>query len=86
MSPTETCLRKVSDAARIADSTLIGKLTVALDELEAAYPIPSERIVALETVFQDFTRRRRSTHRTPFARLLRVSIERRQIRCSRRAA
>lgn len=80
MQPTDICLRKVSEAAEITDSTIIAKVADALDELEAAYPHPSDRIIALERVFSEFSRRRPSIHRTPTARLIRVSIERRQIR------
>lgn len=86
MEPTDICLRKVTDAAQITDSTVIAKVSDALDELEAAYAHPSDRIIALERVFSEFDRRRSSVHRTPTARLIRVSIERRQIRCNRRRA
>ena len=86
MEPTDICLRKVSEAAQITDSTVVAKVADALDELEAAYPHPSDRIIALERVFSEFARRRPSAYRTPTARLIRVSIERRQIRCSRRYA
>lgn len=86
MEPTDVCLRKVTAAAQITDTTVIEKAADALDELEAAYLRPSERIIALERVFSEFTRRRSSTYRTPTARLIRVSIERRQIRCSLRYA
>lgn len=86
MEPTDVCLRKVSEAAHITDTTVIGKVADALDELEAAYRHPSDRIIALERVFSEFTRRRPSVHQTPNARLIRLSIERRQIRCSRRYA
>jgi len=84
MEPTDICLRKVSEAVEVTDSTVIAKVADALDELEAAYSHPSDRIIALERVFSEFSRRRPSAHRTPTARLIRVSIERRQIRCSRR--
>lgn len=80
MEPTEICLRKVSEAAQVTDSTVIAKVADALDELEAAYPHSNDRIIALERVFSEFARRRPSAYRTPTARLIRVSIERRQIR------
>jgi hypothetical protein len=86
MEPTEIFLRKVSDAVRITDSTVIGEVADALDELEAAYPHPCDRIIALERVFSEFRRRRPGDAQTPAARLIRISIERRQIRCSRRYA
>ena len=86
MEPTDICLRKVSEAAEITDSTVIAKVADALDELEAAYPHPNDHVIALERVFSDFSRRRPSTYQTPTARLIRVSIERRQIRCSHRYA
>lgn len=86
MEPTDVCLRKVTEAANITDSTIIEKVAAALDELEAAYAHPNDRIIALERVFSEFGRRRPSAHRTPTARLIRVSIERRQIRCNRRRA
>lgn len=84
MEPTDICLQKVSAAVRITDSTVIAEVADALDELEAAYPHPCDRIIALEKVFSEFRRRRPSEAKTPAARLIRVSIERRQIRCSRR--
>lgn len=86
MEPTDICLRKVTEAAHVTDSTIIAKVADALDELEAAYAHPSDRIIALERVFSEFGRRRPSVHRTPTARLIRVSIERRQIRCNRSRA
>ena len=86
MEPTDICLRKVSEAAEITDSTVIAKVADALDELEAAYLHPSDRVIALQKVFSDFSRRRPSAYQTPTARLIRISIERRQIRCNRRYA
>ena len=86
MEPTDICLRKVSEAAEITDSTVIAKVADALDELEAAYLHPSDRVIALQKVFSDFSRRRPSAYQTPTARLIRISIERRQIHCNRRYA
>lgn len=86
LEPTDVCLGKVTEASQITDSTIIAKVAAALDELEAAYAHPSDRIIALERVFSEFGRRRPAVYQTPAARLIRVSIERRQIRCSRRRA
>jgi hypothetical protein len=61
-------------------------MLAAMDELEASYPHPSERIVALETILHEFTRRRPSVVGTPFSRFLRVVIKRRQVRWARRAS
>ena len=83
MTPICRCLSKVDHASAITDTTVIGHVSDALNELEAAYHRPSERIVALEEVLQTVSRRRSGG--TPFGRFVRVSIERRQNRLARRS-
>ena len=85
MTPVCACLRKVDHASAAADTSILGGIAEALDELEAAYGRPSERIVALEEVLQNISRRE-SGNATPFGRFVRVSVERRQNRLARRRA
>ena len=84
MTPVSQCLRKVDHASAVADSSAGERVLKALDELESAYRRPSERIVALEAILHEFDRRGRVTG-TPFSRLLRVAVERRQNKWSRYA-
>lgn len=84
MTPVIQCLRKVDHASAVADSTVGQRVLEALDELESAYRRPSERIVALEAVLHEFDRPGR-LNGTPFNRLLRVAVERRQNKWSRHA-
>ncbi|MDV2987345.1 hypothetical protein [Methylorubrum podarium] len=82
MTPVIQCLRKVDHASAVADSTVSKRVLEALNELESAYRRPSERIVALEAVLQEFDRRG-CLSGTPFGRLLRLTVERRQNKWSR---
>lgn len=84
MTPVRQCLRKVDHASAIADSAAGTCILEALNELESAYRRPSERIVALEAILHEFDRDGRGGG-TPFGRLLRVSVERRQNKWARRA-
>ncbi|MBB2962235.1 hypothetical protein FHU13_002627 [Methylobacterium sp. R2-1] len=84
MTPVIQCLRKVDHASAVADSTAAERVLQALDELESAYRRPSERIVALEAVLHEFDRAGR-VNDTPFSRLLRLTVERRQNKWSRYA-
>ncbi|MEH3117761.1 MAG: hypothetical protein PGN25_09250 [Methylorubrum populi] len=84
MTPVSQCLRKIDHASAVADATVSERVLEALNELESAYRRPSERIVALEAVLQGFDRGRPAGG-TPFGRFLRVSVERRQNKWSRRA-
>ncbi|AWI88915.1 hypothetical protein [Methylorubrum aminovorans] len=84
MQPVIQCLRKVDHAFTVADSTAGERVLEALNELESAYRRPSERIVALEAVLHEFDRRGR-VDGTPFSRLLRLAVERRQNKWSRHA-
>ncbi|AMB45277.1 hypothetical protein Y590_10200 [Methylobacterium sp. AMS5] len=84
MTPVRQCLRKVDHASAIADSAAGTCILEALNELESAYRHPSERIVALEAVLHGFVRDGRVGD-TPFGRLLRVTVERRQNKWARRA-
>ena len=78
MDPVATCLRKVDGAVDVTDSTVVDRVATALDDLEASYRRPSERIVALEIVLHDFGRRRPSIKGSAFGRFLRNAIEQRQ--------
>ncbi len=84
MTPVGLCLRKVDHASTIADSTAGGCVLEALDALEGAYRRPSERIVALEAVLHEFDRGR-PMGGTAFGRFLRLTVERRQNKWSRRS-
>ena len=84
MTPVSQCLRKVDHASTAADSAAGQRVLDALNELESAYRRPSERIVALEAVLHEFDRDGRGGG-TPFGRLLRVTVERRQNKWARRA-
>lgn len=84
MTPVIQCLRKVDHASAVADSMAAERVLQALDELESAYRRPSERIVALEAVLHEFDRAGR-VNDTPFSRLLRLTVERRQNKWSRYA-
>ncbi|WP_455990859.1 hypothetical protein [Methylorubrum extorquens] len=84
MTPVRQCLRKVDHASAIADSAAGTCILEALNELERAYRRPSERIVALEAILHEFDRDGRGGG-TPFGRLLRISVERRQNKWARRA-
>lgn len=82
MTPVSLCIRKVDHASVITDSTVVARVSDALNELESAYLRPSERIVALEEVLQDFGHSRQ-VKGTPFGRFLATSIQRRQNKISR---
>lgn len=84
MTPVSHCLRKVDHASATAGASAGERVIEALDELESAYRRPSERIVALEAVLHGFDRGGRAGG-TSFGRLLRLSVERRQNKWSRRA-
>lgn len=84
MQPVKQCLIKVGHASAGVDPTAAQRVSEALDELERAYRRPSERIVALEAVLHHVGRDAR-TDGTAFVRFLRIAVERRQNRWSRRA-
>lgn len=84
MTPVRQCLRKVDEAAAMADSALTERILQALTELEAAYSTPSERIVALEAVLQAFERSPQAGN-VALGRGLRIAVDRRQILWSRRS-
>lgn len=84
MTPVNQCLRKVSHVAGGVDPATAQRVYEALDELERAYHRPSERIVALEAVLHDIGRYAR-TDGPAFRRFLRIAVERRQNKWSRRA-
>lgn len=76
--PVAICLTKVDGAVGLTDSTIVERVATALNDLEASYRRPSERIVALEAVLHDFSHRRPSIKGSAFGRFLRTAIERRQ--------
>lgn len=84
MSPVSRCLHKVDHLSAVPDSTVADCIDAALDELEGAYRKPCERIVALEMVLHEICHSRRISG-TPFARFVRMSVERRQEKLSRYA-
>lgn len=85
MTPVSRCLRKVDHASAVSDSTIVDQVGEALDELEAAYHRPSEKIIALEEVLQAVSRRR-SLEVSPFGRFVYSSVERRQTSLARLSA
>ncbi|KQT49215.1 hypothetical protein ASG52_09615 [Methylobacterium sp. Leaf456] len=56
MTPVSLCLQHVDRLAAVPDGTVAARLDHALDELERAYRKPSERVVALEAVWQGIDR------------------------------
>ena len=82
MDPVAICLTKIDGAVDVTDSTVVDRVATALNDLEASYRRPSERIVALRAVLDDFGHRRPSVKDMPFGRFLRSAIERRQEVCS----
>ncbi|SFK53420.1 hypothetical protein SAMN04488125_102311 [Methylorubrum salsuginis] len=85
MTHMRRCLRKVEQAAAAADPALAERIREALDELEAAYLRPSERIVALEALLHGFEHSHLAENAW-LGRLLRVAIDRRQGDLARSAA
>lgn len=83
MTQVQRWLHKVDHASAVTDTSVVGSLCEALDELERAYPLPSERVVALEAVYQAFQHRGQTALKFPFKRFLAVSIEHRQNKISR---
>ena len=86
LDPVTICLCQFDSAVDLTDSTAVDRVATALDDLEASYRRPSERIVALEIVLHDFGRRRPSIKGSAFGRFLRTAIERRQDQWSIRSA
>ncbi|GLS46686.1 hypothetical protein [Methylobacterium brachythecii] len=82
MTPVARCLRKVDHASVVTDSTIVEQVGEALDELEAAYRRPSDKITALEEVLQAVSRRR-TLETSPFGRFVYSSVERRQTSLAR---
>lgn len=78
MTSVEVCLRKVRDVSVVTDTSVVESVTEALNELESSSRRPSERVVALEAVYQEFSKPRGSAPRSPFDLFLLTMIERRQ--------
>ncbi|KQO57347.1 hypothetical protein ASF24_17670 [Methylobacterium sp. Leaf86] len=85
MTPVRICVRAIDTASEITDSTLVEKVEVAIDTLEASCSTPSERVLALQRVYGTFTRRRRSKVNAPFGRFIAHHIDERQNRILARA-
>ncbi len=83
MTPVSRCLSRIDGATAALDAAVAPQIAGMLDELEAAYHRPSDRIVALEAVLQEF-RRTRQANDSRFERFLRLSVDRRQSRLARR--
>ncbi|WP_298961883.1 hypothetical protein [uncultured Methylobacterium sp.] len=79
MTPVARCLRRFDLASVRTDSTIVALVEDALDELEAAFDRPSERIVALEAVLHE-THDRQDPSSRAFSRFLLTMIDRRQVR------
>lgn len=75
--PVSRCLRQVDTLCAMPDGTVAERLATALDELERAYRRPSERVVALEAVWQGVARDPRRCQ-DAVARFVCVTIEGRQ--------
>ncbi len=79
MTPVSLCLQQVDRLVAAPDGTLAARLDHALDELERAYRKPSERVVALEAVWQGIDRDPRRSL-SVLARFVCTMVERRQSR------
>lgn len=79
MSPVIRCLHRLGRLRAVPDGAVADGLGVALDELERAYRKPSERVVALEAVWQGVDRDPRPGLRA-FAHFACATIECRQSR------
>lgn len=84
MTPVRHCLHNVAQTAAIADPPPVERILEALTALEAAYARPSERIVALEAVLQEFERSPLAGQ-AALARVLRIAVDRRQSFWARRS-
>ena len=82
MTPVSRCLSLIDSSVAAPDAGTVPSIDGMLDELEASYYRPSERIVALEAVLHGFTRSRQIGG-TRLGRFLRLSIDRRQNRLAR---
>ncbi|GJD53090.1 hypothetical protein OPKNFCMD_5861 [Methylobacterium crusticola] len=85
MTPVNRCLRRLDHASAITDSTVAHLIAEALDELEAAFARPSDRVVALEAVLHE-VRDRSGAGRKPLTRFLHTVVDQRQSRLTRRAS
>lgn len=72
------CIRRLDHASAATNTAVTAMVAEALNELEAAYTHPSDRIVALETVLHDFGQLHRTRRDTPFHSFLMTSIDHRQ--------
>lgn len=77
MTPVSRCLHQVDHLCTVPDGAVADRLGTALDELESAYRKPSERVVALEAVWQGIARDPRRSL-TAFAQGVCTMIEYRQ--------
>lgn len=84
MTPVSRCLLEVDHLSAVPDGAVADRLGTALDELERAYRKPSERVVALEAVWQGIARDPRRAL-TALARSVCAAIERRQSEWATRA-
>ena len=78
MTPQELCIRRIEEVGTLTDSTVVGLVEGALDQLEAAYRQPGDRLIALEAVHSAFTTRRRRTIAVPFGRFVAKVVDQRQ--------
>lgn len=84
MTPVIRCLSRIDRSTHAPDGPVAPQIAGMLDELESAYRRPSDRIVALEALLQEF-RRTRQADGTRLERFLRLSVDRRQSRLARKS-
>ncbi len=82
-NPVKHCLRRLDHASAISDTTATTLVSDALNELEAAYTHPTDRILALETVLHGYRDLQTGRHVAPFQRVLTSSVDQRQTLLSR---
>ncbi|NEU10800.1 hypothetical protein G3T14_01465 [Methylobacterium sp. BTF04] len=74
------CVRTIETAFAATGPSASRSIDAALDELEAHYPRVSERVVALEAVFQAFAARHRGKGDASGGTLISALVDRRQDR------
>lgn len=84
-NPVNRCLRKLDHASAVSDTTITALVADALNELEASYGRPGDRILALEDVLHSYSERRSDRHAAPFHRFLLSIVDQRQTALSRLA-
>jgi hypothetical protein len=78
MAPVERCRHILDFLAAVRDTSVTGRVSEALDELDAAYPERADRAAALSRLLEQMRCSSPSRPMTPFRRFLVALIERRQ--------